>query len=1095
MNFDYIKDLKEFEELYNYLNDAESFVLSRPDLSGASSRKALEYLVKLVYKLKVHYIPERASLFDLVCSKDFTQFVNDDVVIASLHFIRQVGNNAIHNEKVGKNEALKCLEHLYFFVGEILKKLGALPKYDEFNINKLVSVKENKDITVENIEAHKVQFSEVIEEKYNNKILFNTTLDAKLDISEAETRKLYIDLYLKEAGWEVLDKKGVINASKACIEIEVKGMPNNQGIGYVDYVLYGDNGIPLALVEAKKTSVSPSNGEHQAKLYADCLERKYGIRPVIYYTNGYQTFIIDGIGYPSRKVFGYHTKKELELLIQRRKRGLISDINVNESITNRGYQKQAITSIIENFNQYTRKGLIVMATGTGKTRVAISLVELLQRNNWIKNVLFLADRTALVNQAKKNFTKLLPNTPSCVLSDRQNDMDLDARLIFSTYQTLINLIDGDSREFGIGRFDLIIIDEAHRSIFNKYKAIFTYFDSLVVGLTATPRSEIERSTYSMFDLEDGYPNFHYELKEAVEDGYLVNYALLDRTTKLLSRGLKYKDLNAEEKDQYEDLFSDDDGNVPEEIDGKEFYSRITNIDTIDKVIQTLMNEGLKVSSGEKLGKTIIFAKDHKHAELIVERFKILYPRLGNDFCKLIDNQVKYTQNIIDNFEIRENLPQIAVSVDMLDTGIDVPDILNLVFFKRIFSKIKFLQMIGRGTRLSPNIFGLGKDKKEFYIFDFCDNFTFFGENQEGKIAKQSLNITQKIFEMKLDIVFELQSYEYQQNNEYKEYYIKLRSELFRLVKNLNRNLINVREKFEFVDKYSIETSWDYLSKLNIREIKDYITLLIDPSNDNDESAKAFDLKMFYIELSLLDNQISSKRAIGQVYTIAKTLLNKTTIPQVRAKVEVLKEVTTQIFWDSITISKLEKVREELRDLMMFIKNEYIVYQSDFKDEVIVKEGTSTDLSGFKNYKETVEEYLLSNYDLPVLQKILNLEKIDSSDLKELEDILWSKLGNKEDYDKVTNKDLAVFVRSIIGISNVAIQRKFGNFLSDNKFSSKQQEFIKLLISFVYKNGDITRDDLVDTNPFKDTDWYEMFKNDNQVIIDIVDTMHNAIYVN
>lgn len=1093
MNFEYIKKLKQFNEFYNYVNDAETFVLSHPDLSAASSRKALEYLVKMVYALKVHYIPSRASLFDLVCAKEFTQFINDEIILMSLHFIRQVGNNAIHNEKVSKNEALKCLEHLHFFVGEVLQKLGAIENYPEFD-ETLLNKEVKKESSIEKIESQEVIISREITETYQHKIIHNTTLDAILNISEAETRKLYIDLFLKEAGWDVMDKKGVISASKACIEIEVKGMPNNEGIGFVDYVLFGDNGKPLALVEAKKTSISPSIGEHQAKLYADCLEKQYGVRPIIYYSNGYQTHIIDGIGYPSRKVFGFHKKSELELLIQRRKRGLINDLKINDTITNRSYQHQAITSIVENFNAYRRKGLIVMATGTGKTRVAVSLVELLQRNNWIKNVLFLADRTALVNQAKKNFQKLLPNITTCVLSDNKFERDFNARLIFSTYQTLINLIDGDSREFGIGRFDLIIIDEAHRSIFNKYKAIFIYFDSLLIGLTATPRSEIEKSTFQMFDLEDGYPNFHYELKEAVEDGFLVNYQLMDRTTKLLSRGIKYNDLNLEEKDQYEDLFADDDGNIPAEIDGKEFYSRITNINTIDRVIQTLVNEGLKVNSGEKLGKTIIFAKDHKHAELIVERFKILYPKLGNDFCKLIDNQVKYAQNIIDNFEIRNNMPQIAVSVDMLDTGIDIPDILNLVFFKRIFSKIKFLQMIGRGTRLSENIFGIGKDKKEFYIFDFCDNFTFFGENQEGKISKQSLNLTQKIFEMKLDIIFELQSYEHQEKKEHKDYYLKLRKELFGLVKSLNKDLINVREKLEYVNKYSIDSTCDCLSKLNIREIKDQLTLLINPNDDSDETAKSFDLKIFYIELSLLDSSLSGKKAIEQVYNIAKSLLDKTTIPQVRAKVEILKEITNQGFWDSLNLSKLEKMREELRDLMIFIKGEYVVYQSDFKDEVIIKEGTPVDLAGFKNYKEKVEEYLLTNYDLPVLQKILNLEKIDYNDLKELEDILWNKLGSKDDYEAITKKDLAVFARSVIGINNNTIQSKFGEYLSNNQLNSKQQEFIKLIINFVFRNGDITRNDLVETNPFKDTDWYEIFKDNNQLVINIVDIMHEAIHV-
>jgi type I restriction enzyme, R subunit len=447
-----------------------------------------------------------------------------------------------------------------------------------------------------------------------------------------------------------------------------------------------------------------------------------------------------------------------------------------------------------------------MATGTGKTRTAISLVELLTRNRWVKNVLFLADRTALVTQAKRNFNKLLPNYTISVLSDKDKEPDLNARLVFSTYQTMINLIDGDDRTFGIGRFDLIIIDEAHRSIFNKYKAIFIYFDSLLVGLTATPRDEIERSTYSTFDLEEGLPTFHYEMEEAVRDHYLVGYTVLDRTTKFLKQGVKYSELSKEEKEEYEKTFLTPDGELPTELSGADFFKKIYNDNTVDLVLQTLMNEGLKVNSGDLIGKTIIFAFNHVHAELIVKRFEKLYPELGPEYCKLVDNYVTYAQNIIDTFSVRDKLPQIAVSVDMLDTGIDVPDILNLVFFKRIYSKIKFVQMIGRGTRKSEDIFGHLRHKNLFYIFDFCDNFSFFDMNPEGRKVNQGFSMTQKVFQMKLDLLFELQKQEHQTNEFHKTYYESIRTELYQMVRNFNRDRILVRDSMPLVDKYSFETN-------------------------------------------------------------------------------------------------------------------------------------------------------------------------------------------------------------------------------------------------------------------------------------------------
>ncbi|MGD9813578.1 MAG: DEAD/DEAH box helicase family protein, partial [Bacilli bacterium] len=741
MNFDYLKSVDSLNDLHIFCSDAESLVLSRPDLSATQSRKALEYLVKLVYQLRNEVIPVRSSLFELVSSEDFTNFINDVSMLNALHYIRKVGNIAIHEGEVSQKEAIVALKQLHIFAGELLLKLDLVKSYPLFDetllVKKIEATPSIKDI---NVDADLVK-------NLKTRLDKRSTLGIGVNISEAETRKLYIDLYLREADWTVLDKANVKLPEKAGIEIKVNGMPNNQGIGFVDYVMYGSNGKPLAIIEAKKTSVSPIKGKEQALLYAKCLEREYGYLPIIYYTNGYQIWIIDQLGYPARQVFGFHMIKELEYLMKLRHRGLIKDLTVDEKITDRAYQKMAITNVVETFNHYRRKALLVMATGTGKTRTAISLVELLTRNHWIKNVLFLADRTALVTQAKRNFNKLLPNYTISVLSDKDKEPDLNARLVFSTYQTMINLIDGDDRTFGIGRFDLIIIDEAHRSIFNRYKAIFTYFDSLLVGLTATPRDEIERSTYSLFDLEEGLPTFHYEMDEAVNDHYLVGYTVLDRTTKFLKQGVKYSALSDEEKEEFEKTFITPEGDLPTELSGADFFKKIYNDNTVDLVIQTLMNEGLKVNGGDLIGKTIIFAFNHIHAELIVKRFEKLYPELGPEYCKLVDNYVTYAQSIIDNFSVRGNLPQIAVSVDMLDTGIDVPDILNLVFFKRIYSKIKFVQMIGRGTRKSDDIFGYQKHKQQFYIFDFCDNFSFFEMNPEGRAVNQGYSLTQKVFQM------------------------------------------------------------------------------------------------------------------------------------------------------------------------------------------------------------------------------------------------------------------------------------------------------------------------------------------------------------
>lgn len=1088
MNFSYLKHIEKMDDLHMFCKDAESFVLSRPDLSASQSRKALEYLVKLVYQLRNDSIPQRSSLFELVSSEDFTNFINDASMINALHYIRKVGNIAVHNEEVSQREALLALKQLHIFTGELLVKLDLVKLYPIFDETFLLKTSESTPVDG-NIEINSQLINQL-----KPKLDKQSTLSVGMNISEAQTRKLYIDLYLKEAGWNVIDKENVKLPEKAGIEIKVQGMPNNQGIGFVDYVLYGSDGKPLAVVEAKKTSVSPIKGKEQALLYAKCLQHEYGYLPIVYYTNGYQIWIIDKLGYPARQVFGFHNIKELEYMMQLRQRGSITDLSINEEISDRPYQKMAITKVVESFNQKRRKALLVMATGTGKTRTAISLVELLQRNRWVKNVLFLADRTALVTQAKRNFNKLLPNYTISVLSDKDKEPDLNARLVFSTYQTMINLIDGDDRTFGIGRFDLIIIDEAHRSIFNKYKAIFTYFDSLLVGLTATPRDEIERSTYSTFGLEEGLPTFHYEMEEAVNDHYLVGYTILDRTTKFLKQGVKYSELSKEEKEEYEKTFLTPEGDLPTELSGADFFKKIYNDNTVDLVIQTLMSEGLKVNSGDMIGKTIIFAFNHVHAELIVKRFEILYPELGPEYCKLVDNYVTYAQNIIDTFSVRDKLPQIAVSVDMLDTGIDVPDILNLVFFKRIYSKIKFVQMIGRGTRKSENIFGNLKHKNLFYIFDFCDNFSFFEMNPEGRKVNQGYSMTQKVFQMKLDLLFEFQKQEHQTNDFHRAYYEGIKTELYQTIRNFNRDRILVRDNLPLVDKYSVENKWTYLSKFDIQEIKNNLTLLVDSDKDL-ESAKAFDLKVFYIMLSLISEDIIAKRAIEQVIRISQALLERLSIPQVAEKKDLLLEVLTQTYWNKVNVESLEHLRNEIRYLIQYITDEVGIYSTDFKDELIDQGTKDVNIIDFKTYQEKVIDYLLSDNANETIIKIKMLDKINVDDLKELERILWQELGTKDDYFNVTKEhNLAVFIRSIVGIEQEAINAKFSEYLNTNILSSKQQEFVKSIINYVRQNGDITRQDLVEKSPFSDFDVVGLFDDKIDVLLNVINNLHESILV-
>src|SRR6185437_12176142 len=497
----------------------------------------------------------------------------------------------------------------------------------------------------------------------------------------------------------------------------------------------------------------------QAELYADCLEKQFDQRPVIFYSNGYDHWLWDDTNYPPRPVQGFYKKAELQLLVQRRtSRKKLAEAKINEAIVERYYQTRAIRRIGEAFEKdRDRKALLVMATGAGKTRTVIALADLLMSCNWAKRVLFLADRVALVNQAVNAFKRHLPDASPVNLVTEKN---AEGRVFVSTYPTMMGLIDetrDGQRRFGVGHFDLVIIDEAHRSVFQKYRAIFEYFDSLLVGLTATPKDEVDRNTYSLFDLENGVPTDAYSLEEAVRDGFLVPPQAVSVPLRFQREGITYAELSEEEKDQWDALEWDDDGIVPNRVESEAVNKWLFNKDTVDKVLEHFMTRGLKVAGGDRLGKTILFAKNQQHADFIAERFDANYPHLKGAFARVITFKTEYAQSLIDNFSNKEKAPHIAISVDMLDTGIDVPEILNLVFFKLVRSKTKFWQMVGRGTRLCPDLFGPGRDKECFFIFDYCRNLEYFSQDIPAIEGSAVAPLAKRLFDSRLDLIAALDS--------------------------------------------------------------------------------------------------------------------------------------------------------------------------------------------------------------------------------------------------------------------------------------------------------------------------------------------------
>lgn len=1061
-NFSFLENNKQYISFSGACLEAEKSIASSPATTAILSRRGLELAVKWIYSYDGYLkVPYQDNLSSLIHDRTFRDVLEPEL-FPLIKYVIKLGNVAAHtNNKISREEAVLSLHNLHQFTSwidycysekysevkfreEILPS-GAEKKVSSVELEKLfvqlgARDKKLKDIVSEN-EKLRAELRKVREKNSQEKHF-------KVDeISEFETRKRYIDIDLKESGWVF---------GEDCIEeYEVQGMPYGSGVGYVDYVLFGDNGKPLAVVEAKRSSKDPKVGEQQAKLYADCLEHKFGQRPVIFYTNGFESYIWDDISYPPRRVSGFYAKGELQLLIDRRTNKVsLDNIKIKDEITNRYYQKEAVKAVCEAFSCGERKALLVMATGSGKTRTVISLVEVLSRHSWLKNVLFLADRTALVIQGKKNFNNLLPSLSLCNLQGGKDNPD--SRMVFSTYPTMMNAIDETKSDqgkklFTIGHFDLIIVDESHRSIYKKYQAIFDYFDALLIGLTATPKDEIDKNTYDVFDLENNVPTYAYELEVAVSDGFLVPYNTVETEFKFLEHGIHYDELSDEDKEKYEETFENED--MPDFISGDKINTWLFNDDTIDKAITLLMEKGIKVECGDKLGKTIIFAKNHRHAVRIAERFNILYPQYHGDFARVIDNQVNYAQSLIEKFSDEKKMPQIAVSVDMLDTGIDIPEVVNLVFFKKVRSKAKFWQMIGRGTRLCKDLFGPGQDKENFLIFDFCGNFEFFRVNPRGKEIKSAQSLSEKIFNIKVDLIKELQHIDYQEEK-YIDYREKLIKEVVGEIKLLNRGHFMVKQHLKYVNKYSNNEAWESLGTIDVSKIKEHLASLIIPNNE-DELAKRFDYLMFNIELSEILEKNANK-AKNDVVKTAVSLSKIGTVPQVSAQKEIIEKVKTDAFWQGADIFDYENVREALRDLIKFIEKEkQNIYYTNFTDEILNnKEGKGEySVNELKDYKKKVNMFLLENQTNMSIHKLKTNKKLSPQDFKELENILWGDLGTKEEYEKeFGDTPLTKLVRQIIGLDQQAANEAFSEFLNNQNLNSKQIRFVKTIIDYVVKNG-------------------------------------------
>ncbi|GAA4407005.1 DEAD/DEAH box helicase family protein [Nibrella viscosa] len=1108
---------------YETAQKAEQYAHIEPEMALIYARKALEQLVHWQYANDPRLTPhlpadmKEQTLNNLLKHPAFKNMLSADLH-RQLHLLKNSGNKAAHDAQTqfSSGDSVPMLKVLFGYTtlfDKLYIRTSGLPV--DFDEDLLPT--QRRYLTADEREEFQQLLREQQEAIQVNQQLLSAQaaeieqLRAQLEqrnqplrtytgvLTEQETRELYINRLLREAGWRLATKPGPRKPNENGTLEEVLSPADR-----ADYVLWGEDGLPLAVVEAKRTSRDADEGRAQAVRYADALEKRFGRRPLLYYTNGFTTHVWDDTRYPPRPVQGFHKPDEMERLIARRTTALpIINQKVNVSIADRYYQRLAISAVGEHVGAGFRKALLVMATGSGKTRTAAALVDVLFRAGWAKRVLFLADRRTLVRQSCDSFGRYVPHLTGVNLL-KEDDIS-GAHIVFSTYQTILNRIDalwnGEQRTLGVGYFDLVIIDEAHRSIYKKYGAIFAYFDALLVGLTATPKDETDRDTYAFFDLPQHEPTFDYPLGKAVDDGYLRPYKGIAVPLKFPRQGIRYDELSAEEKEEYEETFGDEDGNIPDSFDPDELNRWLFNQDTIDKVLVYLMERGLKVEGGDRLGKTIVFAKNHEHAKYIVQRFDSLFPKYRGQFCKLIDYSVgaDEAETLINTFsDPKKNDFQIAVSVDMLDTGVDIPEVVNLVFFKRVLSKAKFWQMIGRGTRLRPDLFGPEQHKEFFYIFDFCDNFTFFSQPLDELDPAVPPSLSEQIFKTRLRLAIALPT---DGDAELLAYRTELLQTLHGQVQALDEDSFLVRKAWEMVSRYKDAGRWRALDDADVQNLSKHIAPLINDER-SDEAARRFDLLVLQNQLARLTNQPKQVASLtSRIQRTAKGLQKKGGVPQVAQQMDLIDNLAGQDFWSGVRIPQLEPVRLHIRSLVRHIDKETrpLIY-TNFTDVFDGEEKVHEHLVGYTSseaYRDRMERIIRKNINHLTIRKLRANTPITESELSEFERMLVDEAGieSKDQLKGILGeRPLGEFVRSIVGLDITVAKAAFASFTENIPLNVVQQTFINTLIDYLAENG-VIEPKVLFRPPFTDIDSggvVSVFNDKSNELLDLIrDINQNA----
>ncbi len=1094
LNFEYFR--KHRPELASLGGFAEAYVYSDSASTLVKLRQLIEVLVAVVYeKLKLTK-PYQPALIDLLNEDSFKRVV-PTVILNKIHIIRKYGNFAAHGETINQKMALIALQESYdlcrwLHVGIYKGSQQELPIFqlpsNQENLS-VAALKKNKNLEdqLAQQEAHIQVLLKQLEDQqslvkpeektgkqsaeiYQN----NINIVAELAFNEAETRERLIDTHFAEAGWIVSSTQNPQDLKDVITEFEVLHQPTNSGKGYADYVMWGNNGKPLALLEAKKTAASVETGCQQARIYADGLEKMFGQRPIIFYSNGFETYIWnDAQKEPPRRIYGIYSKDSLEYAIaQRIQKKELLQIKPKIDIVDRGYQLQAIKAVSERFAMNYMKSLMVLATGTGKTRIAIALCDVLIHAGWVKRILLLCDRKELRKQANKAFRDFLPNEPRLVISAKTSH-DKDKRIYLATYPSMMQCY----QSFDVGYFDLIIADESHRSIYNRYRDLFLYFDARQIGLTATPKNFITHNTYKMFGCEEDNPTFFYGYEEAVyhKPPYLCPFEVIEHTTKFMRDGIKYKELSEEQRRQLEEQIEDAENF---QADKDAINKQIFNKDTNRSIVRNLMENGIRDASGNKIGKSIIFARNHKHAVLLEELFNEMYPQYGGRFCTLIDNSLgERAEVLIDEFKNPSNDLTIAVSVDMLDTGVDIPEVVNLVFAKPVKSYVKFWQMIGRGTRLCKNLFGIGKDKVKFQIFDHWNNFEFFDEVYKPREPSKQKSLLEKLFLSRIALAETALS-----RNDVKAYELAIKH-LANDLAALPSESISIKEKWREIKLLRHGDTLKNFSSATIYALKNEIAPLMQWRNSRgQDEALVFDSLVTKAQTEFLKVSNDFKTLKFNIVDVASQLPINLNV--VHAKQDTIAALKSAKFWQDVTVDHLEHIRLELRDLMK--NQDQLDLSGELKPPIIdIKEDSHLILTrqykgNYKPhelipYRKRVEEVLLELIDKsPVLKKIKWGEVVIEKDIEDLTALIIS-LHPDVNLQQIafifpgTAGKVENLIRSVIGLEPEAVGKSFEQFMQQHQvLTSKQMKFLDLLQNHIAQYGSIELEKLYEP-PFTTID--------------------------